>query len=321
MKNYAEWEEEDVERLIADRVSEDFHLDYKKSDALLNNDTNKNSLGKDVSAFANSDGGLLIYGVEEENHLPKRIDGGLSPQQTTKEWIEQVIHGRIRRQVPNLLIKPIELKKSNPGHYVYLIHVPPSQHAPHMAHMNRYYRRNNFESVPMEEYEVRLLYLRGDAPDLTFELSLSKPQVELSWFESKPGVLARVGLMANVTNRVSQPALYTQVKLDVQSTLAVMALPPWVGPVGNASIKVDGNQVSANRYIFNRAAPNMLPIWDGTKFDFCDGGTFAIGVPYREQLRELFVIQWSITSPGMQMREGIEWLCREGSTLYFVPAE
>jgi len=44
---------------------------------LNNTERNKNEISKDVSAFANSDGGTIIYGIEEEGHLPKRIDGGV----------------------------------------------------------------------------------------------------------------------------------------------------------------------------------------------------------------------------------------------------
>lgn len=43
---------------------------------------------------------------------------------------------------------------------IYVVKVPVSLDAPHMSRDKRYYKRNNFEAVRMEEYEVRNLYGR-----------------------------------------------------------------------------------------------------------------------------------------------------------------
>src|SRR5690606_323211 len=41
--------------------------------------------------------------------------------------------------------------------------IPFSYNAPHISKDNRYYKRYNFSSVPMEEYEVRQSYNRKEA--------------------------------------------------------------------------------------------------------------------------------------------------------------
>jgi len=51
--------------LIRDEVQESLTLDYKRSSALGKWNTERNNLSKDISAFANSEGGMLIYGMEE----------------------------------------------------------------------------------------------------------------------------------------------------------------------------------------------------------------------------------------------------------------
>jgi predicted HTH transcriptional regulator len=85
------WDETDIEKLINEPVPESLTLDYKRCAALdKRNPERRTELSKDVSAFANSAGGTLVYGVEENNHIPVRIDDGYDPADVTREWIEQV---------------------------------------------------------------------------------------------------------------------------------------------------------------------------------------------------------------------------------------
>ena len=68
------WTTKRLRRLIDDKVEEDLHLEYKGADALLTSEGKKNELSKDISAFANADGGVVIYGMSETDHLPTNID-------------------------------------------------------------------------------------------------------------------------------------------------------------------------------------------------------------------------------------------------------
>lgn len=155
MTNNAKWTEEFILNMIKEGVEEDLHLDYKSCDSLLKTDSKKKELSKDVSAFANSDGGTLIYGVKEDGNKPSHIDVGYDPSDITKEWIEQVINSKINRKIDGILITPVYLYSTDPTKCIYVVEIPKSNRAPHMASDNRYYKRYNFESVPMEDYEVR----------------------------------------------------------------------------------------------------------------------------------------------------------------------
>src|SRR5262245_19906145 len=100
MKQPWEWEEEDIEELVREGIQESLTLDYKRCAALdKRNPKSKLDLSKDVSAFANSAGGTLVYGVEETNHLPTGLDAGFDPNDITREWIEQVINSAIQRRI------------------------------------------------------------------------------------------------------------------------------------------------------------------------------------------------------------------------------
>ena len=62
------WErrtEEDIVELVQSGVPESLELDYKASPSLGTTDVQKNEISKDVSSFANSAGGSIVYGVVE----------------------------------------------------------------------------------------------------------------------------------------------------------------------------------------------------------------------------------------------------------------
>ncbi|WP_417558787.1 helix-turn-helix domain-containing protein [Mesoflavibacter zeaxanthinifaciens] len=63
--------------LIENKVEENLNLDYKAAGALDKQNNKTSEISKDVSALANSDGGILIYGIIEDKvnkHLPEKID-------------------------------------------------------------------------------------------------------------------------------------------------------------------------------------------------------------------------------------------------------
>src|SRR4030042_6847232 len=149
--------EEELNALISDQIEEDLHLDYKGSDSLLKTDPKKREISKDVSSFANSDGGIIIYGIREFNvaerrHLPERFDP-IDRTNISKEWLEQVINSNIQPKISGLIIAPIQLN-SSVNHVVYVVKIPQSNTA-HQAADKKYYKRYNFESVAMDDYEIK----------------------------------------------------------------------------------------------------------------------------------------------------------------------
>jgi hypothetical protein len=153
---------EDIDKLIVEEVQESIHLDYKRSQAI---DSNKfNELAKDVSAFANSDGGLLIYGVREEDHLPVEKDQGVDHKKYDRERIENIITSKVSPRVDGILIAQIPLSDSTS---IYAIQIPKSFRGPHQSPDKKYYKRFNFKSEPMEDYEINdVRNRRKDLPPL-----------------------------------------------------------------------------------------------------------------------------------------------------------
>jgi hypothetical protein len=162
-----EWDESAVIALISGQVQESLSLEYKSCDSLKPSDNKARSeIGKDVSSFANSAGGVLIYGViEYNNHLPEKLDTGYDPAVITREWLENIITSTIHPRINGVIITQVQLSTASPGRVLYVVDIPQSDTA-HQASEFKYYKRHNFKSQPMEDYEVRDVMNRATAPDL-----------------------------------------------------------------------------------------------------------------------------------------------------------
>jgi len=165
-KPVSELKYEDIEDLTSSGEPESIILDYKKT--ISGSERNKAELAKDICAFANSQGGYLIIGVEEKRGKPVHPPCGterMLEEQKAEEWLEQVIISNVSQRVITD-IKVISIPNSDLC--IIVVHVPMSIRMPHMVTCqrdNRYYRRifkrHHFESLPAEEYEVREMFEKG----------------------------------------------------------------------------------------------------------------------------------------------------------------
>lgn len=152
----------EIQSLVAKEIPENLHLDYKRSDALKKGGTAE--LTKDVSAFANSDGGCLIYGVIEKDQIPVSLDGGVDTSAIDREWLENILLANIQPRLDGLVINVIPLTST---HAIFCVAVSRTFRGPHQAEDKKYYKRFNFKSEPMEDYEIRDVRSRVlDAPPL-----------------------------------------------------------------------------------------------------------------------------------------------------------
>lgn len=141
----------EINQLIANRVQESLHLEYKDSRAILDGEF-RDKLTKQISAFANSDGGLLIYGVQEQRNLPVCIDDGVEHKLCSRERIESLILNGVSPRIEGIRIGVLPVST---GTSICAIEIPKSFHGPHQSSDHKYYKRFNFQSVPMEDYEIR----------------------------------------------------------------------------------------------------------------------------------------------------------------------
>ena len=205
--------EQDFLNLIAAGTQENLNLEFKRCDALQNNDPKKDELSKDVSAFANAAGGELIYGIIEDANLPTAIDVGFDAIGPIKrEWIEQVISSRIQPRIQGIIIRPIALSGANAGRFAFVLDIPQS-HTAHQARDKKYYKRRNFTVEPMEDYEIRDVLNRAKTPLLVPYIKASRAAGD--------GDEADYGLSVRLHNEGDVSARTIRLELGVPNDLII----------------------------------------------------------------------------------------------------
>jgi len=210
-----------LEALHRDNIKESLTLEYKASPAVdKRDDTKKLEMARDVCAFANANGGQIVYGMTEHEHEPAGLDDGIDGSIYPEIWFEQVLQQHISPPIPGLQIRHVPLKKPM---VAVVIDVPATKADPHQVSDGRYYRRHNFNRLIMEHYEVRDSIRRSVDPDLILEFDLMVGQaafktIEFTQFRdlSDPTPIAAI-----IRNKSNQPALYTFVSVYLDRRLSI----------------------------------------------------------------------------------------------------
>ncbi len=159
--------EADLQQLVGQHES--IRLEFKAS-ALLAQPTEQivKQLAEDASAFANTEGGVIVIGIREgksgKKSVAKEIDEGVNPVQMTPERLEQLISSNISPPIPALRVRPIALSGAKAGRFAYVVTVPKGTTAYQARHSLRYYGRTEFEAAPLHDNVIRLLMTRGRPP-------------------------------------------------------------------------------------------------------------------------------------------------------------
>ena len=159
----------DIQELINTQQPEGLHLEYKR-ELNLKADSGKKKFLQAVSAFANSQGGDLVIGIEEHKTTGK--GGGketklelhpLSGDVGRIDDLNKVIINTIRDSITPNVICEIEAIPTDAEHmFVLIIRIPPSLNAPHMINVNSFFRRNSSGKEPMGYYDVQQAFQMRD---------------------------------------------------------------------------------------------------------------------------------------------------------------
>lgn len=149
---------ENIKGLVDHSVSEAFDLDFKR-DLYGNSEKERHNLATDVAALANTAGGLLVLGLDEDRQAHAAAALGVVVSDDERRRMLQII-GSLVVPLPLFDIIPV-LKPGESGHGFFVVAVARSALAPHAVIINqnlRYPRRNGTTTRYLSEPEVATAY-------------------------------------------------------------------------------------------------------------------------------------------------------------------
>lgn len=163
------WDEDYVAALP---VGEFDWLEYKASDKFSDPGWSYD-ISKYVSAWANYDGGYIIFGVRDpEPGRPLVIDGGIpeSYKPNLLNWLDDVVPHFVDPPLEKLSTWLIHPKgkdsRIKEGHVLVAIHIPQSEIAPHQALDHKYYQRVGRKLQPLRHRAIMDIAGRQRFPKL-----------------------------------------------------------------------------------------------------------------------------------------------------------
>jgi len=144
--------------LVSNQVPEAFDLDFK-SEMYGASDRDKRDAATDVAALANTAGGLIVAGIEEDGQARAARAPGVALTEADERRIRQIVGSQVA-PLPAVDVFRVE-DPASPGHGFVLIAVARSPLAPHAVLVNeglRYPRRNGATTRYLSEPEVAAAY-------------------------------------------------------------------------------------------------------------------------------------------------------------------
>src|SRR6266404_5945499 len=162
--NPSQWTEQYLLSLVGQ--PESGRLEFKAGKALAKREDKdrfmRDQLSPAVSAFANSEGGIIVIGMDEERATKPRVasqlDGiviGAGNAIESPEQFQQMVDSCISPFLPGMALRRVPLSGQMQGQVALIVHVPQGSTA-YQTRDHLYYSRSEFETKSMPDHEVRL---------------------------------------------------------------------------------------------------------------------------------------------------------------------
>src|SRR6186713_1131863 len=164
LEQYEKIDEAELLRLCKAGCPESSTLDFKRDLPGISEEgreKDKKEFLKDVCAFANSDGGDLVYGIAEEHGMAKEpVPITAENFDDAKRRLGQILEAGLEPRVPGLLFHQIPVA----GGYVLLVRVPASFDGPHRFSSNnrekQFVMRNHTHTSELNYAQLRAAFDR-----------------------------------------------------------------------------------------------------------------------------------------------------------------
>lgn len=168
-KRVEELSSEDIVSLIDNRIPESLILDYKR-DFKLKDDGDRSELLADITAFFNTEGGIILFGLEDERDELKQSTGipkipsdnkvDIENFDKTKSQIEEIVRNNTDPQLNHLSFSEL---LTIDGCKVFAISIPKNLSLPtrvSFKNSSKFYRRRNTGKYLLDTHELYQAFVR-----------------------------------------------------------------------------------------------------------------------------------------------------------------
>jgi hypothetical protein len=150
---------DDINFLIENAVPEGTSIDYKEQLHLDSREQRK-EFAADVTSFANTNGGYLVFGVSENEGVINEINGEVfSNIDHLKQKIENLLRDMVEPRMNGLQMKAIEI---NAEKSIFIIRIQRSFSGPHIVRGREFYGRNTSGKYQLEYNEIKRRFLENE---------------------------------------------------------------------------------------------------------------------------------------------------------------
>jgi hypothetical protein len=154
-----------IEQLVTDQTREGPHLDFKRDFPTTWNEAAKHEFLADTTAFANSGGGDLVFGIQEDGRaqasavVPQTI---LNPDQEIRR-LQDFLLNLAEPRLPGVKTHPVQVSVGEIDGYVIVVRIPQSWAGPHRVKTNQhFFIRDGLRKRQLDVPELRSLFLRTE---------------------------------------------------------------------------------------------------------------------------------------------------------------
>jgi hypothetical protein len=225
----------DIDALVTTQVPESRTIEYKQA-LPSNSDSDKKEFLADVTSFANSVGGYLIYGIAEDNGIAREVLGvevdniDLEVRRLDSMLISG-IYPRMRYRIQSI--------PHSTGRFIVIVKIDRSAAAPHRVTFkghDKFYARSSAGKYPLDVNELRDSFLRNSlASDRIKEFRIER----LSALSAGEGPILESGHPLLLLHLLPLEAFTSSIEFDI-SQYYVKPIKPIDARAWDKQINIDG---------------------------------------------------------------------------------